>query len=259
MSDGSGFQRSRELTEEVREGLRDIRRDVAAIVDAEVRRAANPAKIEALAREAVRREIVAKTPWLITNAIWVGPVTGALLGLALGLSIFASLRVRGGKEPADAPAGVVADVRAGTAAGAAALSDPLAPVHLAARYDSLFGARDSAFLPMLRSLEAATASASVRAAVAAWRRGLMTEAQQERLHSAFVQLTLREIDPAVPLDGGILRSPCRGSSCRALLRMWSDRERRLALPPFHTGATGDSAAIRIAERVLVLARVESRR
>jgi hypothetical protein len=250
------FERSREQTDQLREELKDIRRDVEALVEDEVRRAADPARIEALVRQAVSRELTTRTPWLVTNAFWVGPLTGALVGLAIGLSAFTLVSVRRGTPAADAVMVAAADPGAAPESAPPAASPRREPAQLAARYDSLFDARAAAFDPLLRAVESSTSNEIVRSAIAAWRMGGMTAVQRERLHAALVQLALRDAGEAgITIDGGMLRDPCRGASCGALLAVWREQGERLTMPVYTATAAEDNAAVRIAERVLVLDRL----
>ncbi|MGH7555391.1 MAG: hypothetical protein ACREMQ_20510 [Longimicrobiales bacterium] len=255
MNSGDAFERSRELTDQLRDELRDIRRDVEALVEGEVRRATDPGRIEALVREAVRREMTARSSWLVTNAAWLAPVAAALVGLALGLSVFAIVSVRARTPQAAEQAAIVIDP-APAARSVLPVETP-DPANVAARYDSLFAARDTVFEPLLRLLERPDGNSTVRAAAAAWRLGRMNETYRGVLHSAFVQLALHELDPTIPVDGGFLRNPCRGTSCDALLRLWRVQGESFAMPPYHAGAANDSAAVRVAERVLVMHGLES--
>jgi hypothetical protein len=263
VADRDAYRASRDQTEGLERELRDIRRDVEAIVTQEVRRATDPARVEGIVRDAVRRELSARTPWLVLHAGWVGPLVGVLLGLSLGLGVFAVVLARRDRAiPAadttvatlDAPALPAASASPETTAPAAD------PAQLAARYDSLFGAADGAFHPLLGAVDSATTNAVVQRAVAAWGQRALTQAERDRLHGALVQLALRDlVEPALVVDGEILRDPCRGTTCGALLRVWRDRGRELALPPYHAGAAADGAAVRQAERVLVMTRVASGR
>jgi hypothetical protein len=247
------FEQSRELTDALREELRDIRRDVEAMVDSSMRRAADPERIEALVREAVRREMKARSSWLVTNAAWLAPVAAALVGLALGLSLFAVLSVRSRPSP---PVEQAAVESAPVARAVLQVQAP-DPARTAARYDSLFAARDPVFEPLLQLLERPDGNMTVRAAAAAWRLGRLNETNRGVLHSAFVQLALHQLDATIPVDGGLMRNPCRGASCDALLRVWRDQGERFAMPPYHAGVADDSAAIGVAERVLVMHGLES--
>lgn len=262
MSSREPFDRERELTESLREELRDLRRDVEAIVEREVRRAADPARIEATVRESVRREISARTPWLIANAAWVGPLAGVLVGLALGISVFALVASRRGDgSPVDSPPVAMSNPSPNGAAAAAPSASEAArdAASQAARYDSLFEARSPMFDLLIRSVDTGTTNPTVRAAIASWREGSMTPTEADRLHVAFLQLVLRDaVDLGLEIDGGILRNPCRGSTCGALLRVWQDRGERMGLPAWHAGVAEDSAAVAVVERMLVLDRLEAR-
>lgn len=263
MAERDAYRASRQQTERLEQELRDVRRDVEAIVTQEVRRATDPARVEAVVRDAVRREMAARTSWLAAQAKWVAPLAGLLLGLALGLSIFAVVVAqRDGAAISDGT--TVATLDAPAASAPTATRDTPAPAadpaRVAARYDSLFGAADRAFLPLLGAVDSATTNAVVHAGVAAWGRRPLTQPERDRLHAALVQLVLRDVaDPALVVDGEILRDPCRGTTCGALLRVWRERGRELSLPAYHAAAAEDGAAVRQAERVLVMTRVSADR
>jgi hypothetical protein len=265
VNEADAYERSRELTVELRDELRDLRRDVEAMVDAEVRKAADPARIDAQVREAVRRELRQRTPWLMANASWVGPVIGVAAGVAIGLSVLALvLAVRAGGEPEVVVAANPANAAAPGPVTAAANGNGNAsesvrePARLAARYDSLLAARDARFEPHVRAIEAGTSSEAVREAARGWRAGTTSAAYRDRLHSALVQLALREIDPSLALDGEIQRDPCSGVTCRKLLDVWRSSGESWGLPAYTAGAAADGASVRTLERLLVLAMVEAR-
>jgi hypothetical protein len=260
VAERDAYRASRQQTERLEQELRDIRRDVEAIVTQEVRRATDPARVEAIVRDAVRREMAARTSWLAAQATWVAPLAGLLLGLALGLSIFAVVVARrDGAAMADGTTVATLDAPA-AAASPEAPAPVIDPARVAARYDSLFGAADRAFLPLLAVVDSATTNAVVHGAVAAWGQRALTPAEKDRLHGALVQLALRDlVDPGLVVDGEILRDPCRGTTCGALLRVWRDRGRELSLPAHHAAATEDGTAVRQAERVLIMSRLAAGR
>ena len=50
-------------------------------------------------------------------------------------------------------------------------------------------------------------------------------------------MVLKErVDSTLSIDGSILRDPCGGSSCTALLEYWRGRDGAPELPPFPTGS-----------------------
>ena len=127
----------------------------------------------------------------------------------------------------------------------------------AAVYDSLWQARSEVFSPLLERVESATEETTVRRALVAWRAGSLTPLQRDLLHSAFVQYALREQTGAnLELDGQLLRNPCRGASCSALLNFWETRGQSLGLPPVPDDAPRNTEALRMAESVLVLRTLE---
>jgi hypothetical protein len=124
-------------------------------------------------------------------------------------------------------------------------------------YDSIWRARSPLFDPLLGQLEDATSERSVRSAIEAWRAGNLTPLQGDLLHSALVQLALeQQIGADLTVDGQVLRNPCRGASCTALLNFWETRAGSVGLPPVPENAPTDLAALRVAESVLVLKALE---
>ena len=110
---------------------------------------------------------------------------------------------------------------------------------------------------LVDALDGQSPGADVRTAIAAWRLGRMSDAQRERLHAALVQSVLRaEVDSSLAIDGNILREPCGGSSCGALLELWQERGEALGLPAWSAAAAADPNTIRTVERILVLDRAE---
>ena len=65
-----------------------------------------------------------------------------------------------------------------------------------------------------------------------------------------------EVDSALTIDGNILRQPCGGRSCGALLKLWQERGEAFGLPAWTAGAATDAQAIATVERILVLDRAE---
>jgi hypothetical protein len=125
-------------------------------------------------------------------------------------------------------------------------------------YDSIWRARSPLFEPLLAQLEDATTESGVRSALDAWRSGTLTPLQGDLLHSALVQLALeQEIGADLNVDGQLLRNPCRGASCTALLNFWETRAGSVGLPPVPENAPTDLAALRVAENVLVLKALEN--
>jgi hypothetical protein len=255
MSRRDAFRESQELTERLRDELKDIRLDVDAIVREEVARSnLDPARVEAIVREAVKRELNANTPWLIAQQQWLLPAIGLLLGISIGLSAFAIVRLRALTPPATQ---VAANTTAGatpaaTVAAPAAAPAPPDPARLAARYDSLFANFSPALDGLVRRVEAASRDQTLKTAIAAWRLGQISPELATRLHSAFVQISLRDaVDSTLAVDGGILRNPCSGSSCGAMLRLWRESGARYDLPPF-PGEPVDAARLAIAERALIM-------
>jgi hypothetical protein len=127
----------------------------------------------------------------------------------------------------------------------------------AAVYDSLWQAHSAVFSPLLERVEDATEESTLRRALQAWRAGTLTPLQRDLVHSAFVQYSLRAQTGAnLALDGQLLRNPCRGASCSALLNFWETRGQSLGLPPVPEDAPRNTAALRMAENVIVLRTLE---
>jgi hypothetical protein len=135
---------------------------------------------------------------------------------------------------------------------------PTAPNQRAAVYDSLWQARSPVLAPLFERVEGATEESTVRRAFAAWRSGSLTPLQRDLLHSALVQYALRqEMGAELALDGQLLRNPCRGASCSALLNFWETRGSRYGLPPVPEDAPRNTTALHTAESVLVLRTLET--
>ena len=264
MSDRDPFTEARDDTEHLREALDDVRRDVEAVVREEVRRSAvSRATLEEWIRDAVRRELAASGPGRPWTRAALGVVAAvALLALgALGYRALAGGRPAAGPEAVEAESGAVApgvgsEVAPGEGAGAAPTAET--PEERLARLDSLFDARSSRFDPLLARLEAAGPPPAVHDALAAWRAGRPLDPSQERrLRDALLQLTLNELTgERLVLDGLVTRGPCGGSSCGVLLRLWEGRGAELGLPPYPPDAASDLQALRTAEGMLLLARLE---
>ena len=128
----------------------------------------------------------------------------------------------------------------------------------AAVYDSLWQAHSEMFTPLFAEIEGATQEQSVKEALGAWRAGSLTALQRDLLHSVLVQYSLREeMGAELALDGQLLRNPCRGASCNALLNFWETRGEGYGLPPVPEDAPRNTDALRTAESVLVLRRLET--
>jgi hypothetical protein len=127
----------------------------------------------------------------------------------------------------------------------------------AAVYDSLWQARSEVFSPLLEQVEGATEESTVRRAIDAWRDGTASPLQRDLIHSALVQYSLQQQTGAeLVLDGQLLRNPCRGASCSALLNFWENRGSAYGLPPVPEDAPRNTGALRMAESVLVLRTLE---
>jgi hypothetical protein len=154
-------------------------------------------------------------------------------------------------EPAPAPAPVAEQPAAVPASPLETVpTDPTARQTL---YDSLFTARSPLFDPLLAQVQGETEERSVQRALGAWREGPLDAQDADLVHSALLQHVLRaEIDPRIEIDGQVLRTPCRGRSCTALLNAWQQRRDQYGLPPVPVNAPTDPRALRQAEAALVL-------
>lgn len=165
-------------------------------------------------------------------------------------------------EPA--PSDVVAPAPAMPAAGEAPAESapPLAslpddPAARQALYDSLFAARSPLFDPLLATLEAEAGNRDIERALGAWRGNSMDAQFADLIHSALLQHVLRGAsDPRIVIDGQVLRNPCRGRSCTALLNVWEQQGDRYRLPPVPAEAATDPRALRQAEAALVLSWIQ---
>jgi hypothetical protein len=134
---------------------------------------------------------------------------------------------------------------------------PEPAVQRAAVYDSLWQAHSEVLTPLFERVEGATQESTVRRALEAWRAGSLTALQRDLLHSALVQYALREETGAeLTVDGQLLRNPCRGASCSALLNFWETRGEAYGLPPVPEDAPRNTNVLRMAENVLVLKTLE---
>jgi hypothetical protein len=125
----------------------------------------------------------------------------------------------------------------------------------AAVYDSLFSARSPLFDPLLESVAEATEEGAVEESLGAWQaEGPLGPLEEDLLRAAIVQYVLREeVGGELAVDGQLLRNPCRGSSCSALLNLWESRGGDYGLPPVPEDAPRNPDALRVAENVVVLA------
>jgi hypothetical protein len=130
---------------------------------------------------------------------------------------------------------------------------PTDPSARQALYDSLFAARTPLFDPLLARVDSANEDRAVRRALTAWKEGPIDAQDADLIHSALLQHVLKaEIDPRIEIDGQVLRNPCRGASCVALLKAWEQGRETYGLPPVPANATTDPRALRQAEAALVL-------
>lgn len=270
MSARDAFQEGRDSAERRRSDLDAVREDVRAIVRAEVARAGmSAADLERLVAElmekrAARASGLSRWPASAWVAIGVagGVVAGALgYGMLVGGDPIAGSAETGiSAVGVEVPAGVGLDP--GVEAMDPALEAPVSPApsaeDRAATYDSIFDARSGLFDPLISELEASAIAVPVSEAIQAWRGGGgLTVGQERRLHDGLLQLTVSELTGvALALDGLVTRGPCSGSSCGALLDLWSTRGEELSLPPFPEDAANDAAAVSVVERLLLLRRLE---
>jgi len=134
---------------------------------------------------------------------------------------------------------------------------PEDPSQRAAVYDALWDARSPLFAALFQRVRAATTSTPVTRALAAWEVGPLTPLQKDLLHSALVQYALRqEMGATLAIDGQILRNPCRGAACSALLNYWESRGAAQGLPPVPEDAPRNTPTLRMVEAILVLRAME---
>jgi hypothetical protein len=133
------------------------------------------------------------------------------------------------------------------------------PTQRAAVYDSLWQARSPMLAALVDEVQASTEETGVKRAVTAWKAGELTPLEQDLLHSALVQLALREEAGAkVDVDGQLLRNPCRGASCTALMDFWKTKGADVGLSEPPADASKNTRAMHLAESVLVLKVLEER-
>ena len=125
----------------------------------------------------------------------------------------------------------------------------------AAVYDSLWSARSPLFAPLLENVAEATDEGAVEESLGAWQgEGPLDPLEEDLLRAAIVQYVLREeVGGELVVDGQLLRNPCRGSSCSALLNLWESRGVDYGLPPVPEDAPRNPDALRVVENVVVLA------
>lgn len=277
------FMAGQEQSRLIREELRALRADVETMVRSEVERMGYPRRdVESMVREMVARELAGqRRSARAALEYWLPGIAAlaAVLLLALGWLGWRTLRptstvsspsaasAAAGADPAAGGAAPAADPAAAEDGAAAVLGAvevdtpaPLSPAERAAVYDSLLRAGSPELEPLVTRLAAASTDPEVRAAIAGWRGRTANAAQFGRLHAALVQLVLREeARPGLVLDGAILRDPCRGDTCGALLEVWRVRGDSLGLPPFPAGGVPAAEPLGVAERVLVLSRIRPER
>lgn len=217
--------------------------------------------------------IVAVEP--ATTAPW-GRRIGLGVVVALAVALIGWFAIRGlQKDSVEKTAAVDTTAHAGPAQGApaapapavapsAATGDsakgagPLAqlPTDASARqalYDSLFTARSPLFEPLLSTIQSESSDKGVQRALTDWKSGSVDAQDADLIHSAFLQHVLKgEVDPRIEVDGQVLRNPCRGRSCSALLNVWEHQQAKYGLPPVPDNAPTDPRALRQAEAAVVL-------
>jgi hypothetical protein len=140
-----------------------------------------------------------------------------------------------------------------SAAVPAVATPPTDPAARQVYYDSLFAARSSLFDVLIAAVEPETKDRPVKRAIAAWRAGPVDAQDADLIHSALLQHELKSVDPRIEIDGQVLRNPCRGRSCTALLTVWKTQRERYGLPPVPADATTNAKVLRQAEAAVVLA------
>jgi len=202
---------------------------------------------------------------------WTAP-GGRLIGIGLAavlaVSLVGWLAIRGlqrtgptGPQPgatAPAPAPTVPLVDAPPEAAPAGPTSVLAalptdPVARTALYDSLAAAHSPLFDPLLAAVEADSDDDAIERALESWREGDVDVQEGDLLHSAFVQEALKlRTGRLLEIDGQLLRNPCRGGSCTALLELWRTQRERYGFPEVPSDAATNTTALRQVEAALVL-------
>ncbi|MSR37163.1 MAG: hypothetical protein EXR95_11080, partial [Gemmatimonadetes bacterium] len=117
---------------------------------------------------------------------------------------------------------------------------PAEPASRQALYDSLFAARSPVFEQQLAAVGTETSERAVQRAIAAWKDGQVDAQDADLIHSALLQHVLKETDPRIEVDGQVLRNPCRGRSCSALLNVWENQQAKYGLGPVPENAPTDA-------------------
>lgn len=261
------FSRGQRDAEALRRAVEGLREDVGALVREEVSRAGmSRSELERLVRDAVSREVrragPSGSPWRSVALAGVGVV----VGLAAGVVGYRALAGPGDATPpaVEASSPAPAERAGGGSPGDAEAGEPgsppgTTPDERAAVYDSLLDSRSERLEPLMARLEAAGPAVPVAEAVRTWRAGTALDAAgRRRLHDALVQLALNdEAGAGLALDGLLTRDPCRGNSCGALLELWRTRGEELGMPELPDEPASDTPTLGVAERVLVLGRLEA--
>jgi hypothetical protein len=218
------------------------------------------------ASEEPPREATAAASWAESRTTLIGIGAAAVIAVVL----IGWLAIRGlqrgsapGPEPEVAvqetpPAAPTANPPAPVVATPAAPGSVLATLPddgagRTALYDSLWAARSPLFDPLLAVVERDSEDQAVARAVASWRAGGVDVQEGDLLHSALVQAALNlRLGRDLELDGQLLRNPCRGASCSALLDLWRGERQRYGLPEVLADAATNTTALRQAETALVL-------
>ncbi len=257
--DDREFEHERRLTGMYRDAIDAFREDARRIVREEVAAARpRPDELEDLVRGVVAEEVGRRggsgsrggPPWFAAGlaAAMVIAVVGAAWGIAAvagwgGSSPDAAGEKGGGGGVAGAVSDSSAEARQ---TEADPLPEPANPVRLAARYDSLFAARD----PRLGAVLLAIPAPGRAAALDGWAEG----GNGEVVHDFLVQLALRGLVGAtLDVDGAILRGPpCRGDTCGALIEHWRAHRGDPRYPPLGPDPAADAAGLAQVERILIL-------
>lgn len=257
--DDREFEHERRLTGMYRDALDAFREDARGIVRGEVAAARpRPDELEDLLRGVVGEEL-GRRGWSgsAVGLPWSAAGLAATMVIAVLVVVWGIAEVAGwgGSLPESAGGAVAGRGMPGPAAdssgetGRAAtevLPGPPSPVDLAARYDSLFAARD----PRLGGVLVAIPAPRRAAALDGWTEG----GDSEAVHDYLVQLALRGlVDSVLDVDGAILRGPpCRGETCGALVEHWRVHRADPRYPPFGSDPAADTAGLARVERILVL-------
>lgn len=251
------FEHERKLTGMYRDALDAFREDARRIVREEAAAARpGPGEVEELVRSAVGGEMAAMGEAGSAGLPWsAAGLAAAMVIAALAVSWGVTVAVGRGGD-ASARAGEVGGARGPPVAGADSPAAPAPapdeagprpqrPAELAARFDSLFASRD----PRLGGVLATVPAPARESALDGW----TADGDGDVAHNFLVQIALRALaDRTLGVDGAVLRGPCRGETCGALIEHWRAHRDDPRYPPLGPDPAADAAALAQVERIAVL-------